>query len=264
MPFRAPHPLRFDRVANFRDLGGHRTADGRRVRTGRLFRSGHLGHATEADVARLAELGLRRVFDFRTPRDIETDGHDRLPAGTEAVSLAMGDPAAAQDLRALIENATPEEIVERFGGDKAAAYMRRGAAGLVAERCEQYGRFLSELAATEAYPALFHCSAGKDRAGWAGSVVLLALGVPEEEVVEQYLLSNRAAEEIAKRVSGDGSGAPWTDVLYPMLEVRVEYIEASFATVRERHGSFDAYLEKGLGIDDAQREQLRENLLEPA
>ena len=72
-PFRDPPALVFDRIANFRDLGGHTTRDGARVRSGRLFRSGHLAHASDADVMRLAGLGLRRVFDFRTLADIETD-----------------------------------------------------------------------------------------------------------------------------------------------------------------------------------------------
>lgn len=268
MPFRSPHPVRFDAVANFRDLGGHRTRDGRTLRAGRLFRSGHLGHATDEDRARLAELGVCRVFDFRTPRDIEADGADRLPDGATQVSLPMHDPAVANDLRALIESATPEQIEERFGNGKAAEYMTRAAAGLVTERREQYARFIAELASPEGFPALFHCSAGKDRAGWAGSVVLLALGVDEEEVIEQYLLSNRAARELVARFEDQGGNSGWgTDfsgVLSPMLEVRREYIQASFDAVNRTHGSFDAYLADGLGIDEAQREQLRANLLEPA
>ncbi|MBW2401463.1 MAG: tyrosine-protein phosphatase, partial [Deltaproteobacteria bacterium] len=65
-PFREPPLHSFERVANFRDLGGHTTSDGRRVRSGRLYRSGHLAHCSDADVALLAEIGLRVVFDFRT------------------------------------------------------------------------------------------------------------------------------------------------------------------------------------------------------
>ncbi|MBW2267864.1 MAG: tyrosine-protein phosphatase [Deltaproteobacteria bacterium] len=263
MPYREPHPLRFDAVANFRDLGGHRARDGRRVRPGRLFRSGHLGHATERDRGLLAELGLRRVFDFRTPRDIEVDGEDRLPPGAASVCLPMHDPSTAKDLRGVIESSTPEELQEIFGGDGAAELMRRGAAGLVKTRCTQYAEFLARLAESESYPALFHCSAGKDRAGWAGSVVLLALGVAEEEVIEQYLLSNRATDEIAARTGGGVSLENWHRLLLPLLEVRREYVEASFEAVRVEYGDFDTYLRRGLEFSDAQREQLQANLLEP-
>ncbi|HPG27017.1 MAG TPA: tyrosine-protein phosphatase [Myxococcota bacterium] len=259
--YRAHPEHAFERVANFRDLGGHTTRDGRRVRRGRLLRSGHLGRASEADVEILGRYGLRRVFDFRTPRDIELEGADRLPDGTESVLLPMPDPARGSDIRAMMEGATPEQVEERFGGGRAEQMMRESAAGLVRERREPYALFLKALAESTAVPALFHCSAGKDRAGWAGSVVLLALDVPEEQVVEQYLLSNRAAEQIIAQASRAQSGYMHQAVL-PLIGVREEYIHASFEAVREDWGDFDRYLHDGLGITEAEREAIRKNLLE--
>ena len=139
--------------------------------------------------------------------------------------------------------------------------MREAAAGLVRERREPYSLFLKELARDTAVPALFHCSAGKDRAGWAGSVVLLTLGVPEDQVVEQYLLSNRAAAAIIEHNRTPGRPR-WSDALAPLIGVKAEYIESSFAAVRQDWGDFDGYLRKGLGITDAEREAIRANLLE--
>lgn len=257
----APPDIRLERVANFRDLGGHTTRDGRRVAKGRLLRSGHLGNATESDLEALAKYGLRRVFDFRTASDIELEGADRLTPGAECVLLPMPDPARGSDIRALMENASPDDMEGIFGGGKAEQMMIESAAGLVRERREPYALFLKALARTDHVPALFHCSAGKDRAGWAGSVVLLTLDVPEEQVVEQYLLSNRAADEIVAQ-SQERGREWWHDSLAPLIGVREEYIRASFDAVRSDWGSFDAYLEKGLGIRDAEREAIRENLLE--
>lgn len=259
-PFRALPAQTFDRVVNFRDMGGHRTHDGRQLRRGRLFRSGHLARATDDDVARLAELGLRVVFDFRNQKDIAIEGDDRLPTGTKNVQLPMPDPAKADDIRSLISRG-PETLQEVFGDGRAAALMRRGAADLVRSRREPYVEFMQGLCAGDAFPALFHCSAGKDRAGWAGSVVLLALGVPEEEVVEQYLLSNRAAEAL-RASAGEAEPGPWHEVLRPLLEVRTEYIQASFEAVRNEWGDFDGYLHEGLGVSREQRERLRGELLE--
>jgi protein-tyrosine phosphatase len=260
-PFRESPPHRFERVANFRDLGGHTTRDGRRVRHGRLFRSGHLGHCSEADVALLDELGLRVVFDFRTRDDIAKDGADRLPAGAEHRRLPMPDPAAHEDIRKIIREAGPEGIERIFGNGGAERMMTQSAAKLVTERCAPYAQFIAELAHPDAFPALFHCSAGKDRAGWAGSVVLLALGVDEDQVLEQYLLSNRDLEGNVERLRTE-QAIEWAGLLLPLLEVRVEYIEASLDAVRDEWGSFDAYLHEGLGISEAQRGGLTDNLLE--
>ena len=260
-PYREPPRHAFECVANFRDLGGHTTRDGRRVRPGRLYRSGHLAHATDRDVETLASLRLRRVFDFRTETDIAFDGRDRLPSGVDHVQLPMPDPAVGDDIRSMIESSGPGALEALFGSGRAEAMMRRSAAGLVRERRRPYAGFLAALAEPESVPALFHCSAGKDRAGWAASVVLLALGVDEHEVVEQYLLSNRAAEDILARTRGS-TRESWSELLRPLLEVRRGYVEASFEAMHSEWGGFDGYLREGLGIGAAQREQLRENLLE--
>jgi protein-tyrosine phosphatase len=263
-PFREPPRHSFELVANFRDLGGHTTRDGRNVRHGRLYRSGHLAHCSDADVAVLAEIGLRMVFDFRTRADIEREGPDRLPAGTEHRRLPMPDPAASDDIRKLVREGSLEgrAALERVLGDGGAErLMMRSAASLVTERKAPYARFLAELARPEALPALFHCSAGKDRAGWAGTIVLLALGVDEAQVVEQYLLSNRDIERIRERVRSQET-AQFADLMRPLLEVRIEYLQASLDALRRECGSFDAYLHEGLGISEAQRAQLAANLLE--
>jgi protein-tyrosine phosphatase len=262
-PFRDPHPVVLGRVANFRDLGGHTTRDGARLRPGRIFRSGHLAHASDEDLKQLAELGVRRIFDFRTEADIAAEGGDRLPDGASYLRLPMPDPARHQDLRGMINGADEHSMEELFGDGRAAALMREAAELLVRERRDAYRLFLGELAREDYRPALFHCSAGKDRAGWAGSLVLLALGVEEEQVVEQYLLSNRSLAEMRARIaSEEGGRSSWGALLKPFLEVRREYIEASFAAVQADWGGFDRYLQEGLGVTHAERDQLRESLLE--
>lgn len=260
-PYRERPDIRLDRVTNFRDMGGHTTHDGRRLARGRLLRSGHLGEATDRDLAALERYGIRRVFDFRTPADIELEGHDRLTSQAESVLLPMPDPARGSDIRAMMEGATVDDLEALFGGGKAERMMTESAAGLVRERREPYALFLKGLAHAGHVPALFHCSAGKDRAGWAGSVVLLTLGVPRDQVIEQYLLSNRAAEELIDR-NRDRGGNFWHESLAPLIGVREEYIQASFDAVDTDWGDFDTYLSRGLGITAEEREAIRENLLE--
>lgn len=259
-PFRNPPQIEFERIANFRDMAGHRTRDGRRLKSGLLFRSGHLGRATNDDVEKLAALGLRQVYDFRTRTDIESEGADRLPAGTRHVQLPMPDPARGLDIRGLILG-NPDKLVEAFGNGRAEAIMVREAGDIVRNRIEPYRQFMTSLCADGAFPALFHCSAGKDRAGWAGSVVLLALDVPVEEVVEQYLLSNHSVQKFRENATEE-ERSRWHDVLQPLLEVRPHYFESSMQAVREEWGDFSSYLREGLGISDAQRQMLQDQLLE--
>jgi len=153
--FRAHPELRFEKVANFRDMGGHTTHDGKRLARGRLLRSGHLAEATDADLQKLEPFGLRRVFDFRNAADIALEGPDRLTSLAESVLLPMPDPARGSDIRAMMEKSTAEDLHDLFGDGKAEQMMIESAAGLVRERREPYAVFLKALAQPGHVPALF-------------------------------------------------------------------------------------------------------------
>lgn len=249
-------------ISNFRDVGGGTARDGRRVRRGRLFRSGHLGGASAEDLARLGGLGIRTVIDFRGAQDEDADGPGRLPPGARRVRIPMSDPASGGDIRELLYRSDAAGLERVLGGGGAERMMCRAAAGLVTERCAEFGALLRCLAAEHPLPALMHCSAGKDRTGWAASLVLLVLGVDEEEVIEHYLLSNHYRREENEQLLAnprDGLDPEW---IRPFLEVRAVYARASLDAAREEFGSFDAYVEKGLGVDAQLVERLRAALLE--
>jgi protein-tyrosine phosphatase len=251
---------KLDGVTNFRELGGIPTRDGGRVRWRRIFRSGHWGGASEADLQVMRELGIGRVFDFRSDLDLSYDGHDQLPDGVDHTRLPTTDPAMAVDIRELIRTGGIEKLREMFGEGGAAAYMTQHAGQLVTERLDIYRGFVRGMAEPDSPAVLFHCSAGKDRAGWAGSCVLLALGVDEEEVIEHYLLSNKHFK--MDQGDRDRVDSEVGELLRPLMGVRREYVLASFAAAHEAFGSIDDYLRKGLGLSDRELDQLRANWLE--
>jgi protein-tyrosine phosphatase len=232
------------------------------VRRGRLFRSGHLGGASDEDLARLAALGIQTVIDFRGAQDEDADGPARLPSGARRVCIPMSDPASGGDIRELLYRSDSVELERILGGGGAERMMCRAAAGLVTERCAEFGALLRGLAAEHPLPALMHCSAGKDRTGWAASLLLLVLGVDEDAVIEHYLLSNLHRREENERLMAsprDGMDPEW---IRPFLEVRADYARASLDAATECFGSFDAYVEIGLGIDAATLERLCAEFLE--
>jgi len=115
-------------------------------------------------------------------------------------------------------------------------------------------------------PTLFHCTAGKDRTGFAAALVLLALDVPREAAMRDYLLTNDFTRAKMQRLL-------WTirfatlfradpEDLRPLFEARESYLSTAFAAIDETVGGIDAYLRDALGVDDALRARLRANLLE--
>lgn len=260
-------PISIVGLPNLRDLGGWPTDAGGRVRRGMVYRSVELGKLSPAGVSGLAALGIRTVYDFRTEAE-RTAEPDRLPEGVHGVSLDvladMADASAAADLFTLL--AEPQRAQALLGEGRAVTLFRksyRDIVGLPSAVAAYHGFFVG-LADPAARPALFHCTTGKDRTGWAAAALLMLLGVSAEDVRRDYLLTNTellpALQPVFRRFAEAG-GDP--DLLLPVLGVRAEYLDAALEEMHTRFGGVDAYFRNGLGIDDATRRALREAFVEP-
>jgi protein-tyrosine phosphatase len=246
-------------AANLRDLGGYATRDGHALRWGLLYRSDALADLSDQDVAYLARLGLHRVVDFRSATERERDP-DRLPSGVRDV----WQPIAGAGL-------DPSELKDRLlagkvSADQAASWLVEGNRAFVVEFREVYARFLRDLTDPANLPTLFHCTAGKDRTGFAAALVLLALDVPRETAMRDYLLTNdftgAKTHRMLQMIRVVSLFRAKPDDLLPLFEARESYLGTAFAAIDETPGGTDVYLRDTLGIDDALRERLRANLLE--
>lgn len=244
----ADRSLHLATAANFRDAGGYRTSDGRWVRMGVLYRSGDLSKLTDADLAKLKRLGIRTDIDLRTEGE-RTAAPDRLPAGAAYI--------VADVLGGSISTTTLPSTA-----DEAAAYMEAAEHTMVssATASAAFRTVLGKAGDRRASSVVYHCSAGKDRTGWASATILTALGVPSATVFEDYLASNtyRAAENAATLAAMPES---MRAAYAPMLEVRATYLQGGFDQVRSEYGTFDAYLRKGLRLGSKDLAALRDLLL---
>jgi protein-tyrosine phosphatase len=246
-------------AGNLRDLGGYVTRDGHTLKWGVLYRSDSLADLSNEDVAYLARLRLRRVVDFRSAIERERDP-DRLPDGVTAVWQPIsGSGLDPGDLRDRL-------LAGEVSADQAAAWLVAGNRAFVGEFHEVFARFVHDLADPANLPTLFHCTAGKDRTGFAAAIVMLALDVPRETAMHDYLLTNAFTQAKTHRtlqvirLASRFRANP--DDLLPLFEARESYLGAAFSAIDEAPGATAAYLRDALGIDDALRVRLRENLLE--
>ncbi|MER6912179.1 tyrosine-protein phosphatase [Streptomyces sp. NPDC000594] len=250
-------------VRNFRDVGGLPTSDGGRVRYGRLFRSGHLAHATEADAAFLATLGLHTVFDFRNAADVRLEGPDVDLPGVRNVSIPLSDPAAGAEFWRMIREGDLPLLRSILADGKGARRMADSYREMVVERTGEHSGLLHSLA-DDSTPALMHCAAGKDRAGLSIAVTLLAVGVEREAIEEDYLKSNdpHRRYRVRRRDSSPAALSPEVmELLSPLFDARIEYLRTAFDAMDQAWGGVEGYLTRGLGLSPATRERLRERLV---
>ncbi|WP_051813856.1 tyrosine-protein phosphatase [Kitasatospora sp. MBT63] len=279
-------------AVNARDLGGYPTADGRVLRHGVALRADALSRLTDEDLAVLADHGLRRVVDLRSLVEVREAGPDRLP-GLPAAALAAAefsdspgvvepaDPAgialhhlpifaADFDIYVALRNALADRDADKqralLGDGKAAAMMTGLYRWFVTDPVarDRFASVIRLLAAPDGPPLVFHCSAGKDRTGWAAALVLTALGVDRDTVFDDYLLTNqRSAALIEMIVDSFHTRGLMKDpsLLLPVFRAERAYLETAFAAVEAGWPSFDAFWRDGLGLDDEVLDGLRANLL---
>jgi protein-tyrosine phosphatase len=240
--------LRLDGGRNFRDLGGYTTADGRRVRAGTLYRSGAPIGLTDADRRRIDALGIRRIIDFRSVEERAREPGS-WPVGADVAVLEWEyslDPDDYSGLtRAEATAAELDELMCRFYREMPYRFT------------EQYAALFAALVAGHV-PLAFHCAAGKDRTGIAAALLLTALGVARENVIEDYLVSNAMLDP--SRLGRPPHMPP--SVFNIVARVDESWLEAAFEQIERQDGSIESFLERRLGVAPDQVRELRAQYLE--
>ncbi len=247
-------------VVNLRDIGGYRTKDGKIVKSGIVYRANRLCKITTKDMKILEALGIKNVFDLRTKAERDTHP-DELPLNVKQTwlnVLADDKEADPNKFNRLLSN--PKEANKVFADGKAAKLFikfYREFVTLPSAKASYHQLFLS-LCEQQQLPALFHCSTGKDRTGWAAAALLTLLGVPEEQVYNDYLRSNdyilpSNQPFIDHFVAGGGDRR----IILDIFSVKKEYLKASFDEMKSQYGTIENYFEKGLNIDRACQQRLR-------
>jgi len=253
-------------TSNTRDIGGYQTSDGHTLRWGQIIRSENLSRLTASDFQKLEEMGLKTVIDLRTDRELEQSPTvwqgDHPPRFFHfPIGDAHNDWFNAQ--RRMMKSSS-------FTEKQASEHMVEGYRMIAEEGSPAFQQLMDVVLDQSNWPILIHCSAGKDRAGVAVTLILETLGVNRETIMEDYLLTNeishaqekaallareRKTSSIGKKSARTASASAW----FPIVGVQPEMLAAFYQSVDERYGSMDAFLTE-LGVDQNARHALATSL----
>ena len=259
--------IKLKKLTNTRDLGGFPAADGKRIRPRRLIRSGELKKATDRDIETLTgRFGVHTVVDLRTDAERE-QSPDPAIAGVTSVVLPVLDSSffgIARDedsveawLRLFRdESKDPKEIFcEMYRKLMFSDYVK-----------PYYRTFFDTLLANRHGAVLWHCTAGKDRAGVATILIGMALGVKREDLIEDYLMtdvfSKKELRKIRLLIPLKVKDKRIRECVYILLGVDRRYVKELFDLMDERYGGEEGYLKQFIGLTQQEILQLRELYLE--
>ena len=265
--------IAFEEIENARDIGSLAMQDGKVIRTGLLVRSGNLSKATDSDVAVLKEkYHLTDVFDFRFEAEANA-APDRIIDGVSYTHLSTLPKAFIQGFSSSRPDSTKIDtrdmvaVLMKYAFEpKAQTMARQLYPAIVVDSTAQhyYGEFLRGVLNAKG-GVLWHCSQGKDRAGWASAFLLATLGASRETIVEDFDLSNqsyaRQVEALSAKVSTKEGGKEAVAFIRAMVGVNRENFEATLDLIDQKYGSLSQYIENQLGFSKREQLQLRTKYL---
>jgi protein-tyrosine phosphatase len=242
--------LRFDSVTNFRDIGGYPARGGHTVAWRRVFRSGEFRNLTQNDFKRLTcELGVVSVIDLRSGPELENNGKGLLE-GSE------------------IKYCNIAFMTDDDPGSNASRYehcTNMGEFYLEMARQKDYGKRIIEalevIADSGNHPLVFHCAVGKDRTGMLAAILLNLLGVEEDDIIQDYTLSEPYMDELLARLKNNPQKSdPPLDIPDYFWKASPESMKLFLSTISKEYGSVNGYLES-MGMEPSLTERLESALL---
>lgn len=259
---------------NFRDFGGYVGAGGKQVKWGMLYRSNHLHHLSPQAVAYIESLQIQTIIDYRSANEIAKSPNDavgekrtyHLDAAAQTAELAAQFSAEPSDEdRMLIESVMrdiPAELINGQGAQVLEQYRHF----VTSDKSKTAFRAMIEvLLDKDNSPHIQHCRGGKDRTGYGALLVLSMLGVSEDDIIADYMLTqanrmerNEVKMAAYRKITDDQNVL---DYLHTLIDTRESFIVEVFNTMKQQSGSVAGYIKQELGFTDADFSKMQHNFL---
>ena len=240
-------------VENFRDIGGHK-ANGRRVKQAMVYRSAKLDGLTNEGKKLLDTIGIKTIIDFRDDKEVASSPTSYTNNGLATVRI----PISSGDIKSFL----PYLMSGKFKESDAQALMCSAYRSFVTGFSSQYAQFLEILLNEESYPLLFHCTAGKDRTGYAAALLLLLLGVRWSDVLDSYLLTNSYLKDFLGKLDTGFIPETARKAFGVLMVADEQYLDTAFNVIGKDHEGVCGYANTVLNFDKEKQEKLKTILLE--
>jgi protein-tyrosine phosphatase len=251
-------------INNFRDFGGYETRNGSIVKKGLLYRCGSLTKASENDLKKISALGIKTIVDLRT--------HNERQNNPEPIPINSNIKSIHFPIKVRMHNESGwiwQLLSLRFGKARKIDYheaMRDAYQEYVTDFQPEFSKILKLTSESSNLPIMIHCTGGKDRTGFACSLIQLVLNVPFETVLQDYLKTNSFLQEVKDEFRNRLKKFPFLGIsmekIAPLFEARKEFLEAAYDKIVDDFGTLNDYIREGLSFSEDESQRLKQLLIQ--
>lgn len=241
-------------IQNFRDLGGYPSyKHNKQTRWGMLYRSAQIDSIGYCTRQELKNIGIKTIVDMRTSDELNPS-MPSLSNDFNIVRIPIPDGNLPQILQRVqngrIKPDTIHNIVKRINQRLITNYTR------------QFRQVFDVLLDEDNYPVLIQCSSGSGRTGIMAALLMAALDIDEDVILNDYRLSNNYFDITHASRDAYQQPAYVQEAITALYSAQEEYLEAAKAEAEHRYGSVEAYLKKGIQLEKDEIRHLQKILLE--
>lgn len=262
--------IELENLPNTRDLGGIKTKDGKTIKDHKLLRSGQLYIASKKDIEVLTEkYQLSLIIDFRSFSEKEEKPDPQINGVKYLYNPIMKEITKGVTRDKKSDDDTVKMIILDMANDlsRAEKYMEGIYEQIINDdyALSQYGKFIDALIENKNGSSLWHCTAGKDRAGFATVLVLECLGVDRETIIQDYLLTNdyvkRDIDLMVNNIKKEYDFPLINEVVHALFGIKREYLETVYSVINKKYGTMRNFLKEKINVDENKIKKMKEMFL---
>ncbi|WP_321478860.1 tyrosine-protein phosphatase [uncultured Bacteroides sp.] len=240
-------------IQNFRDMGGYQSKGNKKLRWGMLYRSGAIDSLGTYSYEEMRNMGIKTIIDLRSKEELSNDTSIQTKFNVVHIPIATGniDKLLIAIKKDKTKCDTINRVIDQWYRILGNHYQ------------QEYKKIFEILLNKNNYPVIIHCSAGRVRTGIVSALILNALGVNDDTVMNDYLLSNDYYS-IPKNISQYACKLPTNSqiAITTLFSAKERFLNITKNEIERRYGDVNTYLEKGLKIKKENIQRLRDILLE--
>ena len=245
--------VQMDNIQNLRDIGGYFSEHRKHMtQWGKVFRSSELGTLSPKDTVRINNLKIKTIIDLRNEEEINNTPEKY--AGINRISIPISIKGKEEIAQKLQEG--------RIRKGDGLIYMQDTYLRYITESSEQFSKALRVFLDKENYPILINCTLGKDRTGFIIAMLLSALDIPEETIINDYMASNHYINLTKFAYLAHGLNTDAQETITLLLSANETWLDLVFHKIKKDYGSVDNYLSKGLHLTEKDRALLKDLILD--